>query len=185
MDWKKEIQEYSPINDQEKKDQEMMVWAINGLPEVLTRKSIVGHFTATAFVLNEAKTKTLMVYHNIYDSWSWTGGHVDGDADFYYVAIKELEEETGLKPIRKLKDGIFSLDVIQVLGHQKKGAYVSPHLHFSVTYLVEGRESDPLMVKEDENSGVAWISLDEIETFSTEPHMVTIYKKLVEKIRKG
>ena len=27
------------------------------------------------------RTKVLMCYHNIYDSWSWLGGHADGDRE--------------------------------------------------------------------------------------------------------
>ena len=35
-------------------------------------------------------------WHNIYQSWSWIGGHADGVADLRAVALRELEEETGV-----------------------------------------------------------------------------------------
>ena len=38
-------------------------------------------FTASAWVVNPARNKVLMIYHNIYNSWSWTGGHADGETD--------------------------------------------------------------------------------------------------------
>ena len=46
-----------------------------------------------------------MIHHNIYNSWSWTGGHADGDKDLLYVAIKEAKEETGVKNIKALDPG--------------------------------------------------------------------------------
>ena len=47
--------------------------------------------------MNKDKTKVLMIYHNIYNSWSWTGGHADGDEDLLYVAIKEAKKKQVLK----------------------------------------------------------------------------------------
>ena len=34
-----------------------------------------------------------MVYHNIYNSWSWLGGHADGETDLLAVALREVKEE--------------------------------------------------------------------------------------------
>ncbi|MDP4159583.1 MAG: NUDIX hydrolase, partial [Bacillota bacterium] len=127
--------------------------------------------------------KVLMIYHNIYNSWSWIGGHADGEEDLLAVAMKELKEETGVMNVHPVSTDIFSLDILTVVGHTKRGKFVSPHLHLSVAYLIEADENDLLIVKEDENSGVRWIPIDEIITFSTEPHMQMVYKKLISKIR--
>ena len=76
--------------------------------DILTRKNDIGHFTASCWIVNKEKTKVLMVYHNIYDSWSWTGGHADGDEDLLRVSLKEAKEETGLKNVESLSNKIFS-----------------------------------------------------------------------------
>ena len=52
---------------------------LNTFNDVLTRNNKMCHFTASSWIINKDKTKVLMVYHNIYKSWSWTGGHADGD----------------------------------------------------------------------------------------------------------
>jgi len=123
-----------------------------------------------------------MVYHNIYNSWSWTGGHVDRDEDFLNVACKEAREETGITSIEPITKNILSLDVLTVLGHKKGENYVSPHLHLSIGYGAIASDTQPLIVKEDENSDVKWIPIDRIEEYSTEEHMKVIYTKLIHKI---
>ena len=183
MDWKKEIEEYVPVNEQEIKDKENILMCINNFEDVFTRKNVVCHLTSSAFVLNKNKDKALMVYHNIYKSWAWTGGHMDGDKDFLKVAFKELEEETGLKNAKLLYNGIASLDVLPVNGHIKRGDFVSPHLHLSVAYLFEGEENGNIRIKEDENSGVSWIPLKELREYTKkEPFMQRVYEKILNRI---
>ena len=78
---------------------------------------------------------------------------------------------------------IFSLDILPVFGHIKKGKYISSHLHISVAYLIEADENEPLIVKPDENSDVKWIPIDEIDVYSNESHMKKIYDKIIAKIK--
>lgn len=177
------IKNYSPYNDQEIKDKEVIIYCTEVFEDVLTRNNQVAHFTSSAFVVNRTYDKVLMIHHNIYNSWSWIGGHADGEEDLLAVAMKELEEETGVKNCHPVTPTIFSLDVLTVLGHKKRGNYVSPHLHLSVAYLIEADENDLLMVKEDENSGVQWIPIDEINVYSTEPHMHKVYEKLISRLQ--
>ena len=68
-------------------------------------------------------------------------------------------------------------------GHIKRGKYVSSHLHLNLTYLIECSEDETLMLKEDENSGVMWIPFNEISKYCSEPHMIPIYEKLIEKLK--
>lgn len=93
---KKQIEKYIPYNDQEENDKKIMLDCIENFEDVLTRENKLFHFTASNWIVNKEKTKVLMIYHNIYKSWAWTGGHADGDADLQHVALKEAQEETGL-----------------------------------------------------------------------------------------
>jgi 8-oxo-dGTP pyrophosphatase MutT (NUDIX family) len=182
MNWIKSIKEYTVCNEQENKDKEIAIKCLEIFDDVLTRDNEIAHITSSAFVVNKKKDKVLMVHHNIFNSWSWTGGHADGEEDLLLVAIKEVMEETGVKNIRSVSENILSLDVIPVLGHTRKGKYVSPHLHISVAYLFEADENEPLVVKADENSGVQWVPIQEIDVYSNEAHMKKIYKKIICKI---
>ena len=183
MNYINAIKNYNPINEQEEKDKELFLFCINKFEDILTRKNVVAHLTSSAFVVNNDRTKTLMIYHNIYDTWAWTGGHMDGIDDLIYVAKKELMEETGVKNPILITDEIMSLDSITVNGHIKRGEYVSSHLHLNAAFLFECDENEELIVKEDENSGVRWIDIDKLDLYVSpnDKHVLEIYKKILRK----
>ncbi len=177
------IKNYVPYNEQEEKDKEVMLKYLKDFSNVYTRENEYGHFTASSWIVNKDRTKVLMIYHNIYKSWGWTGGHADGETNLFNVAVKEAEEETGIKNLVPLKNGIFSLEILTVDGHVKRGKYVSSHVHLNVTYLFEADDTLPLRIKEDENSGVKWVDIDKAVELSTEPNMQVVYKKLIDKLK--
>jgi 8-oxo-dGTP pyrophosphatase MutT (NUDIX family) len=183
MHWLESIKRYVPYNEQEKKDKELILSCIGVFDDVLTRKNMIAHLTSSGFTVNKTRDKVLMIHHNIYNSWSWTGGHADGETDLLSVAMREVTEETGVRNLKPVTNNIFSLDVLTVIGHIKRGEYVSPHLHLSVAYLIEADEKAPLIVNKDENSGVQWIPIDKINEYSNEPHMKNVYAKLATKIQ--
>lgn len=178
-----DIKRYNPYNEQETKDKELIMEAVDSYDNILTRENVVMHITSSGYIVNKNRDKVLMIYHKIYDSWAWTGGHADGDSDLLHVAIKEANEETGLENVKPIGKDIFSLDVLTVDGHIKKGKYVSSHLHLNVTYLLEGDEEEELKVNEDETKGVKWLPINELGVYCSEPYMVRmVYNKLNEKI---
>ncbi|MDV2887536.1 NUDIX domain-containing protein, partial [Alkalihalophilus pseudofirmus] len=73
-----------------------MLRYIDTFPDILTRKNEFAHFSSSAWTVNKDRTKVLMAFHNIYQSWSWLGGHADGDDHLLRVALRETREETGL-----------------------------------------------------------------------------------------
>lgn len=178
------IKNYTSVNEQEERDKEQMLAFMQTNDNCLSSENTVAHFTTSIWTVNKERTKTLMVYHNIYNSWSWIGGHADGIENLAEVAMRELQEETGVRDARLVSDDIFSIETLTVDGHIKKGAYVPCHLHFNVTYLAEADEAETLVVKEDENQAVKWFTFEEALEESTEPWMVEhVYKKLIEKSR--
>ena len=179
----KAISAYVPYNAQEAADKENILAFLTENEDAFLRSNEIAHMTASAWVVNREKTKVLMVYHKIYDSWSWTGGHADGETDLLAVALREVREETGMKTVFPLSDDIFSLEALTVDGHEKHGQYVPSHLHLNITYLLEADEKETLTVCKDENKAVAWFSLEDALRASTEPWFVArIYRKLNDKL---
>ena len=182
--WMQEIRQYKPYNEQEEKDKALILTCMDAYDNLLTRENPVAHFSSSGFIVNKTRDKVLMIHHNIYNAWSWTGGHTDGETDFLGVAIREAKEETGVQEVKVLSEGILSLDVLPVPAHIKKGVYVSAHLHLSIAYLVEVDEEELLRVKPDENSGVKWIAIEELDKYvDNEPDMLVLYKKFLEKMK--
>lgn len=181
--WINEIENYTPYNEQEEKDKELILKCIENYDNLLYRENPIAHVTSSGYIVNKDRTKVLMIHHNIYNTWAWTGGHADGDSNLIHVAVKEAIEETGIKYFKVVSNEILSLDVLTVNGHIKRGNYVSSHLHLSVAYLLEASEDEKLIVKEDENSGVMWIPINEIHKYSNESHMIVLYNKFNDKIK--
>lgn len=179
-----EIENYIPVNEQEERDKEVMLEFIRNNSNYLERENLIGHFTTSIWTVNKERTKTLMAYHNIYDSWAWLGGHADGVEELSQVAMRELQEETGVKHAVLVSPQILSLEILPVSGHVKRGKYVPCHLHLNVTYLAEADEEETLSVNEEENQAVKWWTFEEAMNVSKEEWMVEhIYNKLIEKCR--
>lgn len=180
---RQQIAAYVPYNEQEASDRRLMLQAIDRFDDLLTRDNEVMHFTASAWVVTPDRSRVLMIYHNIYQSWAWTGGHADGEADLLAVALREVQEESGLQTLRPVSPKIFSLEILGVDAHVKRGRHVSCHLHLNLTYLIEASEDEPLRMKPDENSGVAWVPAEQVEQRSSEPEMRVVYRKLLDKMQ--
>lgn len=184
MNLRRAIEAYVPCNEQEAADRRMMLRAIDTLEEPLRRENVFAHFSASGWIVNPDRTKVLMAWHNIYRTWAWTGGHADGETDLLSVALREAREEAGVVDVRPIAPEIYSLEVIPVNAHVKRGRFVSAHLHMNVTYLLEADDAQPLRVKPDENSAVGWLPLEQAADNKEEPHMAVVYRKLNEKLCK-
>lgn len=183
MDILQELAAFRPWNEQEARDREELLRRLNSGEELYGRDNAAAHLTASAWVVSPDRTQVLMAYHNLYGSWAWLGGHADGERDLLSVALREVREESGLTALRPVSEHIYSLEILSVDGHEKRGRYVSSHLHLNVTYLLEADPAAPVRPKPDENSRVGWFPLDEAVAASNEPWFrQRIYRKLNEKL---
>lgn len=178
-----DIKSYVPFNEQEERDKEIFLHELETNPKVFTRESLLAHMTASAWIVNEDRSKVLLAHHNIYNAWTWLGGHADGEDDLLSVALREVLEESGVSFLRALSEDIFSIEVIPVKGHIKNEKYISSHLHLNVTYLIEVSEKEELFIKFDENCGLGWFTFPEVLEKSNEEWFIeNIYPKLNKKL---
>jgi 8-oxo-dGTP pyrophosphatase MutT (NUDIX family) len=182
--WIKDIIAFKPLTEQEEVDQKLIVDFIKKNDNSLTRDNKVAHVSSSGFILNKRMDKALMVYHKIYRSWSWTGGHADGESNLLKVALEEAKEETGIENVKPLTEKIVTLDVLPVPSHFKHGKFVSAHLHLSIAFVLIADDTDRLIVKEDENSGVKWMKIKDIDKEVNELDMKLVYNKLINRAKK-
>lgn len=174
------IRQYKPTCLQEGQDQQQILTYMSLFEELLTRENSVAHFTSSGFIINKEQTKTLFIHHKLYQAWCWTGGHVDGNPNFSEVALKEAQEETGLRDLSLFSKEMASLDILPVTGHLKQGKWVSAHLHLSVAYVIVADENEPLIQNKLETDGVKWLPFEAIAEQSGEAEMFPIYDKLLQ-----
>ena len=180
--YKEVFSQYQPLTEQEVIDQQLILMHLNAFDNALSRENLIAHVTSSVMILNQDKTKVLLGFHQIYQSWGWFGGHNDDDPDCLKVALKEASEETGLTSFIHVMDSPISLDVVYVGNHMKKGKFVPDHLHLNITYGLIADDNLPLLHNEDEHLGLAWFDLHNYLDNVTEPRMIPIYQKIIDRM---
>ena len=179
MNYINEINSYIPKDEQEAQDKKVILNCIKLFPhDILLRDNEVAHITSSGFILNKSLDKALMVYHNIRNSWAWTGGHADGDPNLLAVAMREAFEESGIA-VTPISSSIASIDILSVFRHFRGEKYINSHLHLNIAYLFIASDIEKTTVKPDENSKVEWFPIEKINTEIFTDRDVYLYKKLV------
>jgi 8-oxo-dGTP pyrophosphatase MutT (NUDIX family) len=114
------------------------------------RERLAGHLTASAWLVAADGRRALLTHHRKLGLWLQPGGHADGDTDLVRAALKEAEEESGLRGLR-IVPGIFDLDRHRIPEH--KG--VPAHWHYDVRYVVRAGPDEAFVVG-DESHALAW-----------------------------
>ena len=115
-----QLRAYRPWNEQEEADCAELLRRLGQGENLWTRENRSAHLTASGWIVSPERDRVLMAYHNLYDSWSWLGGHADGDRGHYvpshlHLNVTYLLEADPALPIRCKPDensrvGWFGLD---------------------------------------------------------------------------
>ena len=126
-------------------------------PDAFQRTHLPGHITGSAWIIDSTRENTLLIHHAKLNRWLQPGGHADGDENVLRVALREAEEETGVKDFKILSYSIFDLDIHPIPNRKD----FPEHLHYDIRYLIQANAADELILS-DESFDVDWISFDEI-----------------------
>ncbi len=147
------------------------------------RSHLPGHFTGSMLVANLELDQVLLTLHAKLGLWLQLGGHADGDTDMARVALKECEEESGLKastffPLEKFfrsetKPPIFDLDIHWIPERPKEPG----HFHYDVRYLSIADRNDPIALS-PESKDLRWIALPDAYRLCPEKSMQRQFDKL-------
>jgi 8-oxo-dGTP pyrophosphatase MutT (NUDIX family) len=131
------------------------------------RTHLPGHITGSAWIVDPSNTQALLVHHAKLNKWVQPGGHADGDENILQVALREAEEETGLKKLRVVNDTPFDVDIHLI----PKRADFPEHFHFDIRYFLEASMRDQIIVS-NESHDVKWIALDTLEDYNQERSVI-------------
>jgi len=135
----------------------------------------IGHFTASAWVINSTESEILLMHHKKLNSWMQVGGHADGESDLLQVALKEIKEESGLKNVIPLTNNIFDLD-IHIIPPYKNDP---EHYHYDVRYIIKAIKDDTL-TKNEESNDLRWFDSDIDALPSKNPSIVRMFNIWIE-----
>lgn len=141
-------------------------------PNCLWRTCLEGHLTASAWVVDPARQRTLLTHHRKLERWLQLGGHVDGEADLAAAAMREATEESGLTRLRLVSPEVFDVDRHRI---PARGAEPE-HWHFDVRFLIEADPAEPLQVS-SESKDLAWVPLADVMRLNSEESLARMVRK--------
>lgn len=171
------LQAFTPWDAQEAADVESALRAVRAFDDIASRSNPIVHLCASPWIMSMDMKKVLLVYHRIYDSWGWCGGHCDGEEDPCFTALREGKEESGLRRL-KIDERLLGVDVLPVPRHMKDGRQLSAHLHLNFTYLCFADEHEALHNCEREVKGAMWVDREAVSGLVSEAHMIPVYARL-------
>lgn len=129
-----------------------------GHVDAFERSCPPGHFTGSAWMVSADGDRVLLTHHRKLGLWLQPGGHADGDPDLRRVALREAEEETGLRGLR-IEPGIFDIDRHRIPARPDE----PEHWHYDVRYVVRAGENERYKVSE-ESHALAWRPIVDVAT---------------------
>lgn len=148
------LTDYSSPYPEEHVYKKEMLQFLDMCPDCFFRSCRVGHFTASAFLLNPEKTHALLLHHAKLDKWMQLGGHCDGDPDVLGVAIKEAQEESGIQKIRAIRPTVFDIGIHLIPPYKVEEA----HYHFDIRFLLHAYETDQV-IQNHESKALQWFEI--------------------------
>jgi 8-oxo-dGTP pyrophosphatase MutT (NUDIX family) len=144
-----------PADAKETNDKAAMLDFLAHLPAPLSAGQQTAHFTASALVLDESRSRTCLVLHRKLGLWLQPGGHLEADdASIAAAALREVREETGLDG-RLADEPAVHLDVHEIPERPEMPA----HLHLDVRFVVIAAGDE--LVRSDESTDVRWWTIPE------------------------
>ncbi|MEU6443798.1 NUDIX domain-containing protein [Streptomyces sp. NPDC047046] len=133
------------------------------------RSTLPGHITCAAVVIDRAR-RVLHVHHRSSGLTLVPGGHAEAtDASLLAVAVREVGEETGLRPERLCLtpyalDAPFDIDVHAVDARPEKGEPAHEHYDFRFLFYLADETRPALVLQEEEVTGAAWLPYSEVRS---------------------
>lgn len=166
------LKDFVPYDHKEQIDKQCMISFVEQHVDCFERSLLVGHITGSAWVVSPDNSKALLTHHKKLNTWLQLGGHCDGNSNVLQVALREVQEESGIEHINPLSESIFDIDIhpIPARGNEPE------HYHYDVRFIIQANTE--AYIVSPESHDLAWISRDE-ELFFVQryPVLARMFKK--------
>lgn len=136
------------------------------------RSCIPGHITGSAWVVSPDHRAVLLTHHRKLDRWLQLGGHADGQTDVLQVALREVEEESGLRDLTIVSPLPFDIDVHLIPARANEPA----HFHHDFRFLLVAAPAQELRISE-ESHDLRWIERARLHEISSEESILRMERK--------
>ena len=145
--------------------------------QLFARKNFNGHITTSAFIVKPDSREMLLLKHKSLGRWLQPGGHVEEDASLLDSALREANEETGVRRSQLLHIHVgdaghvpFDIDPHFIPPNPKKAE--DGHYHHDHRYLFIYQGDDKEDFDPDESTGLKWVRFDDLTGDTTFGEMV-------------
>ncbi len=168
----KDLEAYKNKYPDEVEVSERFIDFISKYEDYSQRDLSIGHVTGSAWVVDLSGKNVLLTHHKKLNRWLQLGGHADGNPNILEVAIREVEEESGLECVVPLSKEIFDLDIHKI---PERGDEPE-HYHYDVRYAIQHNGIGEYVVS-DESHDLSWIEIDHLSTITNEESMHRMARK--------
>jgi 8-oxo-dGTP pyrophosphatase MutT (NUDIX family) len=145
-------------------------------------RSLPLHVTGSAVVVHPPTRRVLLRWHQRMQAWLQVGGHGDaGEVDPYAVALREAEEETGLRDLISWPDPaqptLLQVAIVPVPAGKREPA----HEHADFRYGLATNSPDAA-TPESPTARLRWLDLDEALATIAEDNLRVCLSRIAEVI---
>ena len=166
------LRAYATSNQDRADTAERIIAFVESTPTCAERSHLAGHLTGSAWIVNESRTKALLLHHKKLNRWMQPGGHADGDLDLLSVAFREAREETGMESVSPASPEVFDVDIHEIPPFKD----IPAHYHYDVRFLFIADDQEAPR-QNDESNKVAWIEVSEIHRYTDEESVLRMARK--------
>ena len=112
-----------------------------------------GHITASCYII-DGEGRLLLHHHRRLNRWLQMGGHVEAGESPADAALREAQEESGLRDL-KILGSIADLDVHVI----PAGRGEPEHRHFDVRYIARTASPEAIAMDAQESNELMWVDL--------------------------